>query len=77
MLLFQQPKFEAILSEVDIVINELHYALANLKSWLQLEYVSKNLVGPALVIKESWLFSKCLGQIYPLCVCVRVYLVRF
>ncbi|XP_029013862.1 aldehyde dehydrogenase family 3 member B1 [Betta splendens] len=38
-----KPKFEAVLSEVDIVINDLHYALANLKSWMQPEYVSKNL----------------------------------
>ncbi|GAA6228633.1 aldehyde dehydrogenase family 3 member B1-like isoform X1 [Lates japonicus] len=38
-----KPKFEAILSEVDIVINELHYAIANFRSWMQPEYVSKNL----------------------------------
>uniref|UniRef100_A0A669DFX8 Aldehyde dehydrogenase 3 family, member B1 n=1 Tax=Oreochromis niloticus TaxID=8128 RepID=A0A669DFX8_ORENI len=38
-----KPKFEAILSEVDIVMNELHYALSNLTSWMQPEYVSKNL----------------------------------
>ncbi|XP_040919289.1 aldehyde dehydrogenase family 3 member B1 [Toxotes jaculatrix] len=38
-----KPKFEAILSEIDIVINELHHAIANFKSWMQLEYVSKNL----------------------------------
>ncbi|XP_022595058.1 aldehyde dehydrogenase family 3 member B1-like isoform X1 [Seriola dumerili] len=38
-----KPKFEAILSEVDIVINELHHAIANFKSWMQPEYVSKNL----------------------------------
>lgn len=38
-----KPKFEAILSEVDIVINELHYAIDNLSSWLKPEYVSKNL----------------------------------
>lgn len=40
-----QPKFEAILSELDIVLNELHYAMANLSSWMKPEYVSKNLVG--------------------------------
>lgn len=38
-----KPKFEAVLSEVDMVINELHYAINNLKSWLQPEYVGKNL----------------------------------
>nr|XP_020463985.1 aldehyde dehydrogenase family 3 member B1-like [Monopterus albus]XP_020463986.1 aldehyde dehydrogenase family 3 member B1-like [Monopterus albus] len=38
-----KPKFEAIVSEIDIVINELHYAIANLKSWMQPEYVSKSL----------------------------------
>ncbi|XP_023281970.1 aldehyde dehydrogenase family 3 member B1-like [Seriola lalandi dorsalis] len=38
-----KPKFEAILSEVVIVINELHHAIANFKSWMQPEYVSKNL----------------------------------
>ncbi|XP_054464294.1 aldehyde dehydrogenase family 3 member B1 [Anoplopoma fimbria] len=38
-----KPKFEAIMSEVDIVVNELYFALANLTSWLQPEYVSKNL----------------------------------
>uniref|UniRef100_A0A8C6U6U1 Aldehyde dehydrogenase 3 family, member B1 n=1 Tax=Neogobius melanostomus TaxID=47308 RepID=A0A8C6U6U1_9GOBI len=38
-----KPKFEATVSELVIVANEAHYALANLKSWLQPEYVSKNL----------------------------------
>ncbi|XP_028254600.1 aldehyde dehydrogenase family 3 member B3-like [Parambassis ranga] len=38
-----KPKFEAILSEIDIVLNELHYAISNLTSWMQPEYVSKNL----------------------------------
>lgn len=38
-----KPKFEAVLSELDIVTNELHYALDNLKSWMQPEYVSKTL----------------------------------
>ncbi|KAM9393744.1 aldehyde dehydrogenase family 3 member B1 isoform 1-T3 [Pholidichthys leucotaenia] len=38
-----KPKFEAILSEIDIVTNELYYAIANLSSWMQQEYVSKNL----------------------------------
>ncbi|XP_034047148.1 aldehyde dehydrogenase family 3 member B1 [Thalassophryne amazonica] len=38
-----KPRFEAILSEIDIVINELHYTISNLRSWMQPEYVSKNL----------------------------------
>lgn len=38
-----KPKFEAIMSEIDIVINELHYAIAHLRSWMQPEYVGKNL----------------------------------
>lgn len=27
------------------MVNELHYAIANLSSWMKPEYVSKNLVG--------------------------------
>ncbi|XP_068587597.1 aldehyde dehydrogenase family 3 member B1 [Cebidichthys violaceus] len=38
-----KPKFEAIMSEVDIVVNELYFAIANLTTWIQPEYVSKNL----------------------------------
>ncbi|XP_057717007.1 aldehyde dehydrogenase family 3 member B1 isoform X3 [Corythoichthys intestinalis] len=38
-----KPKFEAILAEVDLVINELSYAIDNLQSWMQPEYVSKTL----------------------------------
>ncbi|XP_035510267.1 aldehyde dehydrogenase family 3 member B1 [Morone saxatilis] len=38
-----KPKFEAILSEVDIVINELHYTIANFASWMKPEYVNKTL----------------------------------
>jgi len=45
LVLIVQPKFEAIMSEVDIVVNELHHAIANLSSWIQPDYVSKNLVG--------------------------------
>lgn len=40
-----QPKFEAVLSEIDAAINELHYTINNLSSWMKPEYVSKNLVG--------------------------------
>lgn len=45
MVLARQPKFEAIMSEIEIVINELQYAIANMASWMQPEYVSKSLVG--------------------------------
>ncbi|XP_018593883.1 aldehyde dehydrogenase family 3 member B1 [Scleropages formosus] len=38
-----KPKFEAILSEVDMVINELSYTISHLKSWMAPEYVEKNL----------------------------------
>ncbi|KAG8006720.1 Aldehyde dehydrogenase family 3 member B1 [Nibea albiflora] len=38
-----KPKFEAVLSELDLVSNELHCATTNLSSWMKPEYVSKNL----------------------------------
>lgn len=38
-----KPKFEAVLSEVDIVINEIHYAINSLSSWMKPEYASTNL----------------------------------
>ncbi|XP_038164356.1 aldehyde dehydrogenase family 3 member B1 [Cyprinodon tularosa] len=38
-----KPKFESALSEVDIVINELHHAISNISTWMQPEYVTKNL----------------------------------
>ncbi|XP_060757307.1 aldehyde dehydrogenase family 3 member B1 [Neoarius graeffei] len=38
-----KPKFEAVLSEIDMVGNELRYAISNLESWLQPSYVAKNL----------------------------------
>lgn len=47
-LLAFQPKFEAILSEIDITTNELHYAITHLSSWMKPEYVGKNLVGRLL-----------------------------
>lgn len=40
-----QPKFEAVLAEIDAAINELHFAISNLSSWMKPEYVEKNLVG--------------------------------
>ena len=41
----RQPKFEAVLSEIDIVTNELHHAISNLSAWMKPEYASKTLVG--------------------------------
>ncbi|XP_075879802.1 aldehyde dehydrogenase family 3 member B1 [Nelusetta ayraudi] len=38
-----KPKFEAVLSEIDITTNELHYALSHLSTWMKPEYVGKNL----------------------------------
>ncbi|XP_054616186.1 aldehyde dehydrogenase family 3 member B1 isoform X3 [Dunckerocampus dactyliophorus] len=38
-----KPKFEAILAEIDMVVNEIHYAIDNLPSWMQADYVSKTL----------------------------------
>ncbi|KAM9843827.1 aldehyde dehydrogenase family 3 member B1 isoform 1-T3 [Aulostomus maculatus] len=38
-----KPKFEAVLSEVELVLGEVHYAISNLRSWMQLEYCAKNM----------------------------------
>ncbi|XP_072561048.1 aldehyde dehydrogenase family 3 member B1 isoform X2 [Paramormyrops kingsleyae] len=38
-----KPKFEVVLSEIDIVMNELRFAISNLKTWMMPEYVGKNL----------------------------------
>ncbi|XP_070704721.1 aldehyde dehydrogenase family 3 member B1 [Pempheris klunzingeri] len=38
-----KPKFEAVLSELDMVTNELHHAIANFTGWMKPEYVSKSL----------------------------------
>ncbi|XP_005747341.1 aldehyde dehydrogenase family 3 member B1 [Pundamilia nyererei] len=55
-----KPKFEAILSEVEIVMNELHCALSNLTSWMQPEYVSKNL---ATKLDECFVRREPLGVV--------------
>lgn len=39
-----QPKFEAVLSEIDMVVNDLCYTISNLQSWIQPTYVGTNLV---------------------------------
>ncbi|CAJ1075632.1 aldehyde dehydrogenase family 3 member B1 [Xyrichtys novacula] len=38
-----KPKFEASLSEIDIVINDLHYTINNFSKWMKPEYAGKNL----------------------------------
>lgn len=38
-----KPKFEATLSEFEIVLNEIHYALANMGRWMQPDYAGKNM----------------------------------
>uniref|UniRef100_A0A8C7ZT07 Aldehyde dehydrogenase n=1 Tax=Oryzias sinensis TaxID=183150 RepID=A0A8C7ZT07_9TELE len=38
-----KPKFEAVLSEIEIVLNELYHSISNLARWMQPEYVSKSL----------------------------------
>lgn len=43
--MFLQPKFEAVLSEIDMVVNELRYTIYNLEGWLQPCHVDKNLVS--------------------------------
>ncbi|XP_034568053.1 aldehyde dehydrogenase family 3 member B1 [Notolabrus celidotus] len=37
-----KPRFEAVMSEVDIVINDIHHVLDNFSSWMKLEYAAKN-----------------------------------
>lgn len=34
-----------VLAEIHATINEVHYAIVNLSSWMKPEYVGKNLVG--------------------------------
>ncbi|XP_053708754.1 aldehyde dehydrogenase family 3 member B1 [Synchiropus splendidus] len=55
-----KPKFEAILSEVDMVVNELVYAIDNLHSWMQQEYVSKNL---ATKLDDCFVRREALGVV--------------
>uniref|UniRef100_A0A671P4S7 Aldehyde dehydrogenase n=1 Tax=Sinocyclocheilus anshuiensis TaxID=1608454 RepID=A0A671P4S7_9TELE len=38
-----QPKFEAVLSEIDMVVNDLCYTISNLQTWMQPTYVGTNL----------------------------------
>lgn len=52
--MFLQPKFEAVLSEIDIVTNDLRYVLYNLESWMQPSYVAKNLVSNVQVICQNY-----------------------
>ncbi|KAJ0058324.1 hypothetical protein NL108_013269, partial [Boleophthalmus pectinirostris] len=54
------PKFEAVLSEMDIVINEVHFALSNLRSWMQDEHVTKTL---ATKVDECYVRREPLGVV--------------
>lgn len=38
-----KPKFESVLAEIEIVTNELAFAISNLSSWMKPQYVDKNL----------------------------------
>ncbi|MEQ2261238.1 hypothetical protein XENORESO_007583 [Xenotaenia resolanae] len=55
-----KPKFESILSEVDIVVNELHYAISNFRNWMQPEYVAKSL---ATKLDECFVRREPLGVV--------------
>eukprot|EP00066_Takifugu_rubripes_P012648 XP_011601914.1 PREDICTED: aldehyde dehydrogenase family 3 member B1-like [Takifugu rubripes] len=55
-----KPKFEAVLSEIDIAINELHFAISNLSSWMKPEYVEKNL---ATKLDECFVRREPLGVV--------------
>ncbi|XP_033826495.1 aldehyde dehydrogenase family 3 member B1 [Periophthalmus magnuspinnatus] len=55
-----KPKFEAILSELEIVLNELHFALSNLRNWMQDEHVSKIL---ATKVDECFVRREPLGVV--------------
>ncbi|XP_041672622.1 aldehyde dehydrogenase family 3 member B1 [Cheilinus undulatus] len=39
----RKPKFETILSEIEMVTNDLHYTINNFSTWMKPEYVGKNL----------------------------------
>ncbi|KAF7698284.1 aldehyde dehydrogenase family 3 member B1 [Silurus meridionalis] len=38
-----KPKFEAVVSDIELVANELRYTICNLEAWLKPTYVNKNL----------------------------------
>lgn len=41
---FNQPRFETVVSELILVKNEALYAINNLKKWMQPQKVERNLV---------------------------------
>ncbi|XP_076838719.1 aldehyde dehydrogenase family 3 member B1 [Brachyhypopomus gauderio] len=55
-----KPKFEAVLSEIDIVVNDLCYTISNLATWIQPSYVSKNL---ATKLDECFIRKEPLGVV--------------
>lgn len=48
---FNQPRFETVVSELILVKNEAVYAINNLKKWMQPQKVERNLVR--LLFKSS------------------------
>lgn len=48
---FNQPRFETVVSELILVKNEALYAINNLKKWMQPQKVERNLVR--LLFKSS------------------------
>lgn len=48
---FNQPRFETVVSELILVKNEAIYAINNLKKWMQPQKVERNLVR--LLFKSS------------------------
>lgn len=49
-ILFDQPRFETVMSELVVVKNEALYAISNLKKWMQPQPVERNLVRLLFVI---------------------------
>lgn len=61
-LLFNQPRFETIVSELILVKNEALYAINNLKKWMQPQHVERNLVR--LFSLTPPLLSGCYKEMY-------------
>uniref|UniRef100_A0A8B9GWR6 Aldehyde dehydrogenase n=1 Tax=Astyanax mexicanus TaxID=7994 RepID=A0A8B9GWR6_ASTMX len=55
-----KPKFEAVLSEIDLVVNDVCFAINNLHSWMQPNYVGTNL---ATKLDECFVRREPLGVV--------------
>lgn len=57
-MLFCQPRFETVVSELILVKNEALHAINNLKKWMEPQPVERNLVrllqGAPCVFSEYW-----------------------